>query len=396
MRPQAVDADDTIVACLTPPATGAIATLALRGPAAWDITSGLFQSLSRNGKPLPDVPEVGRVWYGRLGTDMADEVVLGVKATHPHPWVEVHCHGGQQVVRLLLDALAERGARVTSWQEFERLITDDPLQSLAASALAEARTMRTAAILLDQYHGAFRKSLTAAVEALERGDAARGSAVIGSLMKYADVGRHLTRPWTVALAGAPNVGKSSLLNALAGYQRSIVAPTPGTTRDVVTALVALDGWPVELADTAGVRDQAGDLEGQGIGRARDAAARADLCLWVLDAGAEPVWPDVPAERVLLVVNKVDLPPAWDGHQAAAAVCASARTGTGIPELCDAIARRLVPQAPSPGEAVPFTPELCDGIGEASAHLSVGRTAEARRALAGILDGTGLAHRAASP
>jgi tRNA modification GTPase len=202
------------------------------------------------------------------------------------------------------------------------------------------------------------------------------------------VGRHLVEPWKVVLAGAPNVGKSSLLNALAGYQRSIVAPTPGTTRDVVTTTVALDGWPVELADTAGLRPDAGPLEGQGIERARGAAATADLCLWVLDASSEPAWPDLAPERVLLVVNKADLPPAWDLTQAAGAVHVSARNGAGLGDLCDSIVERLVPHPPGPDEQVPFTPELCDAIEEAYAHLTAGRTDDARRVLAGLLEPSG--------
>ena len=105
------------------------------------------------------------------------------------------------------------------------------------------------------------------------------------LARYAPLGRRLTAPWRVVVAGPPNVGKSSLVNALAGYQRSIVAPTPGTTRDVVTTRLAIDGWPVELADTAGVREATDALETQGVRLAREATAAADLCLWVLDASA---------------------------------------------------------------------------------------------------------------
>jgi tRNA modification GTPase len=361
---------DTVAACLTPPATGALATLAVRGPATWDVVRSLFRP------PLPDAPEVGRVWHGWLGGAAADEVVLSVRAVRPLPWVEVHCHGGPQVVRLLLDALAERGARACAWQEFVRLAADDPLQALAAEALASAPTLRTAAILLDQYYGAFRQALGGEAAGIER------------LARFAPVGRHLVDPWKVVLAGAPNVGKSSVLNALAGYQRSIVAPTPGTTRDVVTATVALDGWPVELADTAGLRQDTGALEGQGIERARGAAAAADLCLWVLDASAEPVWPDVPPGRVLLVVNKVDLAPAWDLGRAGGAAHVSARTGAGLPELCDAIVQRLVPDAPGPGEAVPFTSALCYAVEEAHAHLTAGRADDARRVLAGLVEPSG--------
>ena len=176
----------------------------------------------------------------------------------------------------------------------------------------------------------------------------------------APLGRRLTTPWRVAVAGPPNVGKSSLVNALAGYQRSIVAPTPGTTRDVATTRLAIDGWPVELADTAGVRDATDMLEMQGVRMAREATAAADLCLWVLDASAQPVWPELQG-AVQLVVNKIDLPAAWAPDEAAGAVRVSARTGRGMADLCAALSRRLVPDPPPAGSAVPFTAALAGGV-----------------------------------
>jgi tRNA modification GTPase len=372
------DEADSIAACLTPPGQGALATIGLVGPRAWDAVRPLFRR--PGGKELPDAPSAGRFWLGRMGEEVADEAVLAVRRAGPVPWLEVHCHGGREVVRYLLDLLASRGVRVCTWQEYLRLTEADPLRAAAAVALVEAPTARTAAVLLDQYHGAFATALDAATAALDCGDVPAAKTRLDALARYAAVGCHLTAPWRVAVAGAPNVGKSSLVNALAGYQRSVVAATPGTTRDVVTTRVAVGGWPVELADTAGLRAGAEELEEEGIRRARDAAAAADLCLWVLDASAPPVWPGGAAGAVRLVVNKTDLPPAWDLDEARGAVHVSAQTGAGLGELCDALSRWLVPEPPPAGTAMPFTPGLCEGVEEARGRLAAGRASEARTLL----------------
>ncbi len=186
----------------------------------------------------------------------------------------------------------------------------------------------------------------------------------------------------MAVAGPPNVGKSSLVNALAGYQRCIVTPTPGATRDVVTTRLAIDGWPVELADTAGVRDATDALETQGMRMARETTAAADLCLWILDASAAPVWPEFQG-AVQLVVNKIDRPAAWDPNEATGAVRVSALTGAGLAELCAALSRRLVPDPPPAGAAVPFTPALGKGVLTAQEFLRVGPVDEARRAVGAL-------------
>ncbi len=194
------------------------------------------------------------------------------------------------------------------------------------------------------------------------------------------------------------MGKSSLVNALAGYRRSVVSPTPGTTRDLVTVRLAI-GWPIELVDTAGLREETEALEGEGIDLARRQLAEADLVAWVLDSSAEPVWPPSTQARsasdgtvpslalracVLPVINKMDLPPAWDLEQARGALRISARTGEGLAELCSGLEQRLVPEPPPPGAAVPFTPELCDVIEEAQQLLSAGRREQAQMRLQQIL------------
>jgi tRNA modification GTPase len=340
----------------------------------------------RSGGPLPPAPAPGQFWLGRLGEDLADEVILAVKEVKPVPALEVHGHGGREVVRFALDLFRSRGLEVCPWEDFLRHTSADPLRAEAAVALAQATTVRTAAILLDQYQGALGQALDQALAALDGGDAGRAREVLGGLARHAALGRRLTAPWRVTVAGAANVGKSSLVNALAGYQRSVVAATPGTTRDVVTARLAVEGWPVELADTAGLRSGVGALEEEGIRLARSAAAAADLCLWVLDASAEPAWPGGQEGAVRLVVNKVDLAPAWDLVRAEGAVRVSARTGQGVAELCVALGRWLVHDPPPAGAAVPFTGPLAAGVEEALRHLEGGRAEEARRTLESVRQG----------
>jgi tRNA modification GTPase len=376
----------TYLACLTPAGTGAIATLALRGPDAWTLIRELFTARSAGpsgigASPLPALPECGRLWLGRLGEQArgsGDEVVLVVQRIEPAPWLEIHCHGGREVIRMLEEVFAARGVQVCSWQELEHGTAADPTQAAALAALAEAPTTRTAAILLDQYRGAFSRAVEGIRAALQRNDPEQTTRLLDELTRHAALGRHLTSPWHVVIAGAPNVGKSTLLNALVGYHRSVVTPTAGTTRDVVTTQTAIAGWPVEFADTAGWRETASPLEEQGIALARAAAAAADLCLWVLDAAAEPVWPFGVDKPVLLVINKTDLPSGWDLSRAAGAIPISALTGDGLERLLQALAERLMPEPPAPGAAVPFTAALAGRIEAARQAWHAGKADETRQ------------------
>jgi tRNA modification GTPase len=218
------------------------------------------------------------------------------------------------------------------------------------------------------------------VSALRAGDVSEAKKRLTSLASFASLGRHLAPPWKVVVAGAVNAGKSSLVNAIAGYQRAVVAAVPGTTRDILSVRVALDGWPVELTDTAGLRSGGEPLEEQGMALTREAAASADLCLWVLDASTAPLYPPPDLDRPLLVVNKCDLPPAWEADPEATRV--SALTGEGIADLFQVISARLVPTPPEAGSAVPFTPELARRVEDAVAHLEAG---DAERAAASVVE-----------
>ena len=178
------------------------------------------------------------------------------------------------------------------------------------------------------------------------------------MLKFTGLGQHLVVPWKVVVAGAPNAGKSSLVNALAGFPRSIVTPIPGTTRDAVSTLLAIDGWPVELIDTAGIHLAAVGLEKEGIELARAQIANSDLCLWVMDVTAPPVQAEsaflADPVQVLNVANKVDRLPAW---QTETCCPVSALTGEGLLGLCQQMSQHLCPEAPQAGVAVPFCSEV---------------------------------------
>jgi tRNA modification GTPase len=268
-----------------------------------------------------------------------------------------------QVIQLIMDQLTELGATQCAWAEFTRHAERTHLRADAAIALGSALTARTAAILLDQYQGAWDETVARIVSLCAQGEHQAVGSELAQLNALIDVGLHLTKPRKVVVAGAVNVGKSSLVNALVGYERCIVAPTPGTTRDVVTTTIALGGWPVALADTAGFRDPEGPVEQEGMRLARGAVDDADCCIWVVDASQKPIWP-ASRTNYLLVINKIDLAVAWPLDQGGEAVRVSARTGEGLPQLVRELTRRLVPMEPVPGLAVPFMENLGHTISEA--------------------------------
>ena len=415
------------VAVLTPPGTGAIATVAVAGPGAWNAVRTRFRPAGRT--PLPDEPTAGRFWFGTLGGGPGDEVVVAVPSTfwsppplrgrvrvggeassagtqlptagsstpHPNPppqggreqspdgaesRVKIHCHGGRRVVRWVVEQLVAAGCvEVPAWDVVPSPPGTDPR---ALEPLSHAPTLRSASILLDQYHGTFSHTVGDALTALDRDHLPLARQILGDLARFAPVGRHLVTPWKVVIAGPPNVGKSSLINALAGYQRSVVAPVAGTTRDVVTAAVAFAGWPVELSDTAGLRTSSDALEAEGVELARGRLAAADLVVWVIDVTEDdPVWPGPDAgPDSFVVVNKTDRPARHELPAGRPFLAVSAETGAGVSDLAAAIAARLIPDAPTPGAAVPFTPALADAVAAAFDALTAGDVPRARAVLAG--------------
>jgi tRNA modification GTPase len=360
--------NETVVSLLTPPGKSALATIALAGPRAWATVRESFRPI--RGVALAERPENGRFCLGRLGDAMSEEAVLAVRSSDP-VFLEIHIHGGYEVTHYLLELFAARGVVPISWQALLQHTEVDPLRASAANVLALSTTTRTAGIALDQYQGSFTAFLRQVESLINTGQPERARQRIRDVLRYADVGRHLSRRWRVVIAGAPNVGKSSLVNALAGYERSIVSPIPGTTRDVVTARLAIDGWPVEVVDTAGLRVGGESLEQMGIDQARAALADADLVVWLLDASTEPVWPQGVLQalpQLHNLVNKVDLPAGWDLAGAGDALRISATTRQGIPDLIGTLGTWLVNDPPPAGAAVPLTNDLIERLLEADRLL----------------------------
>ena len=373
------------VAVLTPGGRGAIASLVVSGGVELIDRHRLFEAA--NGRLLAE-QEPDRICYGFWGGDrnaLPNEQV--VVCCTGESRVELHCHGGKAAVQRILDDLVGAGAVCCDWADLVVEPIGSPTSRIEvelAQALAAATTWRVAAILLDQQSGVLRNTLEslAATDWDQRHQAAAG---VAGLLEWSILGRRLADPPTVVLSGEPNVGKSSLLNALLGFGRAIVWDQPGTTRDVVTGRTALEGWPVRLADTAGLRVTDDEIETVGVEHARRERDAADLVVLVVDR-SHPLdeqarqlvheWPDA-----VVVANKCDLDDATDGVLPDGALMVSALTGEGLDELAGAIVARLVPGVPEPGTAVPVSERLIGCLEEVARAIDAGDETGFRSALA---------------
>lgn len=335
---------DTIAAISTPYGVGGIGIVRISGPDSERIALTLF----RPKKPI-DRLRSHHLHYGHIlhskGGPPIDEVLLAwMRAPHTYTredMVEIQCHGGPLPVRGILEVVLSWGARLAEPGEFTRRAflngRIDLAQAEAIVDIVEAKNLTALRFAQSQLCGVLSdeilriqeetKSVLVEVEAWldfpeedipgPQFEAMRvqlegwiGS--ITNLMKTYEEG-HLHRDGVnLVIVGEPNVGKSTLLNALLGKQRAIVSPLPGTTRDYLEEFVLLGGIPVRLVDTAGLRETHEEIEAQGVTAARRKIAEADLLLYVVDAcrlEAEG-WKGIPAggeeARTLVVLNKVDL------------------------------------------------------------------------------------------
>jgi tRNA modification GTPase len=358
MEDEAVRAtpDDTIAAIATPIGAGGLGVIRLSGPRALPIVRAVFRD--RHGRPVERLPS-HRVRFGsisepRSGAKLDEVLVTYMRAPHSYTRedvVEISGHGGSGVMARILEALVASGARLAEPGEFtKRAFLNGRLDLAQAEAvidLIHAHTEESHRLALAQLEGGLSQAISAmredVLEVLAYIEGAmefpeedldllpwesllgRTHAVeeqITTLLDTFQRGRVLREGVQVVIVGRPNVGKSSLFNALLATNRAIVTPIPGTTRDVLEEMVNLRGYPFRLMDTAGLRASADPVEQEGIGRAWASLDSADLVLLMLD-GSEPLTEAdeeaiaaVQGKRVHLVLNKADLPPGpmWNALQ----------------------------------------------------------------------------------
>lgn len=333
--------NDTIAAVATPPGEGAVSIVRLSGPGSLAVAAALMS-------PVPPPPP-GRFRHAvfrdpSTGECLDDGLVLAFRAPRSYTGedaAELQLHGSPVVARRVLEAAFRVGARQALPGEFTRRAflngKLDLTQAEAVMDLIRARSDRAARLASAQLADALGVRLRALCDALLplaadaeamldfpddelpatvplalAGRLAAPLAALDRLLATRHEGRWLREGVRVVLAGPPNAGKSTLLNALARRDRAIVSPTPGTTRDLLEEYVLLDGLPVCLVDTAGLRDAPSGVEREGVRRARRAVGDADFVLAVFDASLPPSPADasllesIPSERSIVVLNKTDL------------------------------------------------------------------------------------------
>lgn len=377
-----MDRDAVRVGLLTPAGRGALAVVGVAGPGAQACVARLFSP--RGPRPLADRP-AGAILFGRwesaAGGTGEDLVVVrrGVDD------LEIHCHGGLAASEAVITSLEQFGAVRQAWPDWLRGGGMAATEAEAREALAVAGGPKAARILSRQLAGGLEAALALVERLVADGRVNESRAILDHLGRASRVGLRLMRPWRVVLAGSVNAGKSSLVNALAGHARAIVSPEPGTTRDLLETRVVLDGWEVDLVDTAGLReaddhDAATAVERAGIARAVAAREEADLVLHVVDGrhlGMDG--PTGSADHELRVASKADLAERTASGPADV-VWTSAVTGEGIATLAPEIVRRLVPEESDDpallAGAVPFTERqvaMVKALRQTMDGMSVGKT-----------------------
>ena len=392
-----MSAIDTICSIATPPGEGGIGIIRISGEKAVEIASKVFRSST--GRTVTDFMShtlhVGELWHPDTGERLDEVLVAVMKAPRTYTRedvVEFHCHGSPLVLRFGLEALIRSGARLATPGEFtKRAFLNgrlDLAQAEAVMDLIQARSQTGIRVALEQLRGRLSEEVEqlregllrllveveAGIDFTEDGITFISSEAlvievekvlerIRRLIGTSAEGRIVREGATVVLAGRPNVGKSSLLNALVRADRAIVADLPGTTRDVLEEFVNIRGIPVRLLDTAGLREGVDVVEKEGVRRSHEALERADMILAVLD-GSMPLaaedrrlLEEAQAKPSVVVVNKSDLPSRCEFSEIGGCftvVRTSAQAGTGFEDLRDAVRAALLNHGLEASEGVMIT------------------------------------------
>ena len=393
--------DDTIAALATPPGSGGIAIIRISGPKSREYADILFKS-ARDGV-IAGGMEPRRLYHGHIvdprTNDTIDEV-LCVLMQAPNSYtgedvIEIHSHGGHIVPKRILETLFSLGAKPANAGEFSlRAYLNGKMDLAQAEAVCDIINARTEEGLkqaelqlkgeLSRRIGAFRETLLDILAEIEAqvdfpeeeidpiakdSIIRRASDVISGserLLSTYEEGRIVKQGIKTAILGKPNVGKSSLLNALLMKERAIVSPLPGTTRDFIEECIDVRGIPLILIDTAGIRHTADEIEHAGVRLAREKADEAELLLIVLD-GSQGLDKDdmevltaAPDKKAVLIINKSDLGVKLktstlpSSIRSDCIVVTSARLGTGIEELKDRVRETLCATGYSDGSEIMLT------------------------------------------
>ncbi|MDF1662365.1 MAG: 50S ribosome-binding GTPase [Planctomycetota bacterium] len=383
---------ETTLTLETPPGQGGLALLVLEGPKA---SAYLHQCTRSNRLPIPSKDGQVRLMTLGIGQDVLDEVLIAqVKNSEDRSIFEIGIHGGPAVVEEVLGMFRQVGASVQRGKLSDALRPKScSLEAEALSMLSLAQTAAASRVLLLALNGDLRQIIRQCQHQIsqEEQDPAQ-TTLEGLISDYAWV-RGLFKHPRIALLGPPNAGKSTLFNALIGDKRAITSNIAGTTRDYIEEIALLEGFPVMLIDTAGLRETTDHIEEQGIEYGLQSAQEADLRLYLRDPSETATSDFKTLEPCFTLINKADTiveKPGMEGHsEDKDAIIVSAKTGQGLDLLRARLRRLLFPNSPMvPQKATIFCDRHFELVKQCLAAIKAKESARAQSFLSQLLEDFG--------